>query len=260
MEWLSSDIPDEVRLKIAQGLIPLKEQEFLDALVTLLSDKEPRIREESKRSIKRYWELLSPHFHELSSDRLDLLERAFSDEPEIVEWLNRVRRYPRPKEDEEETHKERGFTKELFQEKDVYTDAERSNIYKKILGMKVVDKIKLALMGNREVRAILIKDSNKMVATTVLKNPRLTVEEVAKIVQSRNVSDDVLRIIANTKEWLKDYHVKLALVNNPKTPVGVSIRLLMSLKKKDLQNLSRSKNIPVAVATAAKRLMAKKGV
>ena len=72
--------------------------------------------------------------------------------------------------------------------------------------------------------------------------------------------DDVLRIIANNRDFTRNYQVKLNLVNNPRTPFTFSSRLVPLLRDNDLRALDRSKNVPSAVKTAVKQqLMRKKG-
>ncbi len=132
---------------------------------------------------------------------------------------------------------------------------ERETILKKLATMNVADKIKLALFGNKEVRTTLIRDANKIVATTVLKSPKVTEGEIAMFANSRNVCDDVIRIIAGNKEWVKNYRVKVALVNNPKTPVPVAMRLVNSLNTKDLKDLASSRNVSGAVVNLARNLL-----
>jgi len=146
--------------------------------------------------------------------------------------------------------------KELMLDKEKEEEPEeRETLLKKLMTMSVADKIKLALFGNKEVRSTLIRDSNKIVATTVLKSPKLTDGEIAMYANSRNVCDDVIRIIASNKEWLKNYRVKVALVNNPKTPIPVAMKLVSSLNTKDLKDLAGSKNVSGAVANLAKNLL-----
>ncbi|MBI5043384.1 MAG: hypothetical protein HZC10_06065 [Nitrospirae bacterium] len=129
------------------------------------------------------------------------------------------------------------------------------NIFQQIQQMSVSEKIQLALKGNKEARNILIKDANKKVALTVLESPKMTEQEIEMIAQSKNVSEDVLREIASKRDWLKNYVVVRSLVNNPKTPVGISLSHLNRLKEKDLADLSKNKNIPEALRSAANRLV-----
>jgi hypothetical protein len=83
----------------------------------------------------------------------------------------------------------------------------------------------------------------------------MTDMEIVAAAANRAVCDDVIRYIANSREYTKDYAVKQALVNNPKCPLSSSLRLLSFLHPNDLKSLSRSRNIPGALATAAKKLV-----
>ena len=147
---------------------------------------------------------------------------------------------------------------ELKIEKEAATEAEKESLYKKVQHLNVSEKIKLALLGNKEARDILMKDSNKLVSSTVLKNPRITEDEITKVVNSRSISDDILRQVAGNKEWLKKYPIKLGMVNNPKTPLTVAIRLLNQLNGKDVQHIAKSKNVSSALSSAAKKVVLQK--
>ncbi len=139
------------------------------------------------------------------------------------------------------------------QQEETATDAKSVTLYQKVQQMNVSQKIKLALLGNKEVRNILIKDSNRIVVESVIKSPRITDGEVISIVNSRSISEDVLRLISGNKEWLKNYRVRQALVSNPKTPITLALKLLDTLNKQDLKNLSSSKNVSSTVAVTAKK-------
>ena len=117
--------------------------------------------------------------------------------------------------------------------------------------MSVGHKIKLAYKGNKEARSILIRDTNKSVAVAVIKSGRLSDGEVAQYAGNRNLVDDVIREIANNKEYTRKYPVKVALVANPKTPLPKAISFIQSLHKKDLQQLCRNKNVPSALRRLA---------
>jgi len=138
------------------------------------------------------------------------------------------------------------------------TDEEKLNLSRQIASMNVADKIKMALLGNKEARGILVKDSNKIVAGAVLSSPKLTDQEVDEISRSRSVSDEIIRQIASSNEWTRNYNTKVNLVNNPKTPVPISIRFLNFLSKRDIHLISKSKNVPSPVASAARKLIQKR--
>jgi hypothetical protein len=121
--------------------------------------------------------------------------------------------------------------------------------------LKIFEKIRLATVGNAYCRSVLIRDSNRLVSMSVVRSPAITDGEIVAAAANRAVSDDVIRFIANSREHTKDYAVKQALVNNPKCPLASSLRLLSFLRPDDLKAISRSRNIPGALATAAKKLL-----
>jgi hypothetical protein len=124
--------------------------------------------------------------------------------------------------------------------------------------LSIPGKIRLATLGNAFARATLIRDSNRQVALAAIRSPGITDNEVAKFSSNRGLSDDVIRVIANTKEWTRLYTVKHNLVQNPKCPLAVSMRFLPFLHDKDLKMLAKSKGIPSALSAQAKKLMTQK--
>jgi hypothetical protein len=103
---------------------------------------------------------------------------------------------------------------------------------------------------------ILIKDQNEMIGLEVVNSPRTTDDEILMIAQMRDVSNQVLRAIANMRRIRANKLAILSLLHNPKTPVGVSLGLgISSLTDRDLQGLVRDRNIPAAVSRAAKQVL-----
>jgi hypothetical protein len=123
----------------------------------------------------------------------------------------------------------------------------------KIRDMLPSEKIRLAMIGDAAARALLVRDTNRMVAHAAITSPRITETEVVRIAHSKEVSDDVLRYVANRREWTRNYEIKRALVFNPKTPTGVSMNYLNHLRDNDLRALTRSRNIPMPIKSAAKQ-------
>jgi hypothetical protein len=150
-----------------------------------------------------------------------------------------------------------GQNQELFDEEMPAEEKQRSvgMSFIKFDHLKIFEKIRLATVGNAYCRKMLIRDANKLVAMTVIRSPQITSMEIQRIASSTNVCDDVIRYIANSRDCSKDYAVKLALVSNPKCPLGSSLRFLAYLHPGDLRNIARSRNIPGALATAAKKLL-----
>ena len=156
------------------------------------------------------------------------------------------------KESTEEEKKEEERAEEEQKEPKEPKEKARS-LYQKVQTMSVPEKIQLAMKGDKEARTLLIRDSNILVASSVLKSPKITESEVQQIAQSKSIDLELLKMIARSKEWLSKYKIKVALVNNPKTPLHISLTLLRTLKEKDIRLLSKNKNIPTALLNNAKQ-------
>ena len=130
----------------------------------------------------------------------------------------------------------------------------RTPLFQRIVRMSVAEKIQAALKGNSEERSILIRDPSRLVASSVLKSPKLSEQEIESYAKLRNVTEEVLRIIGNHREWAKSYTVAHALTRNPRTPTGISLTMLNRLVIRDLKNLGTDKNIPEVIRRSAKRL------
>ena len=137
-------------------------------------------------------------------------------------------------------------------------DEENLSKYQLALNMGVSEKIKMALTGDKEWRSIFLKDSNKLVNTAVLKNPRVTDGEVLAVAKNKTSSEELIRIILMDKDWMKLSAVRSALVSHPKTPVASALRFIDSLTIKELKDLSKSKSVSQVVVTAARRVLAEK--
>ncbi len=137
-------------------------------------------------------------------------------------------------------------------------EGKKLSLSQRVMKMSISEKIKLATKGNKEARSLLLRDSNKLVCTAVIRSPRITDGEVLLSANNRTVNDEVLRIIYGNRDWTKLYQVRLALVKNPKTPTAVAMRFLNTLRESEIKDLSRNKNVPSAIQGFAKKMVDKK--
>lgn len=152
------------------------------------------------------------------------------------------------------------FARELVEDIDGELDPEQQgNLFALIQQMNVMQKIKLARMGNKEARGLLIRDRNKLIAMAAVRSPKMTENEIEGFSRARHVSDDVLRTIAMNREWTRNYRVKLGLATNPKCPINQAVKFLNFLQERDLRNVMKSKDVPSAISAHARRLLQKKG-
>jgi hypothetical protein len=123
----------------------------------------------------------------------------------------------------------------------------------RIASLTVAQRIGLAMKGSREERAILIRDSNKLVSVAVLSSPKMTEPEIEGVAKMGSISEEILRMIANNRAWTKRYGIVVALAKNPKTPVAISLNLLQRLTEKDIRAISTSRNVPEPLRIAARQ-------
>ncbi|MFQ5719315.1 MAG: hypothetical protein ACE5IK_07175 [Acidobacteriota bacterium] len=132
-------------------------------------------------------------------------------------------------------------------------EVEDLELFQRIMNMTLPEKIQLAMKGNREERALLVRDSNRSVAMAVMKSPKITESEVEKIAGMRNVVEDVVIALAGSREWTKSYAVIHALCKNPKTPIRKAMTFMSRLNNRDLRLLGSDRNIPEIVRLTARR-------
>jgi hypothetical protein len=123
-----------------------------------------------------------------------------------------------------------------------------------LLKMTISEKVQLAFKGDKTVRMVLVRDRNRLVASAAIRNPRMSESEVEAIAGMRNVEEEILRIIGNRRAWSSKYPIAVALVKNPKAPVGVVLPLINRLTLRDLKGLKDDKSVSEAVRVNARKL------
>lgn len=127
------------------------------------------------------------------------------------------------------------------------------SVFKQLLRMNPAQRLRAAFRAGREARQILIRDTNRMVAAAVLRNARLTEEEVVNFAAQKGLSEDILRQIGGARAWMGSYAVVHNIVRNPKTPIAIAMNNLTRLVSRDLTQIVRDRNIQEVVRRSAKR-------
>jgi hypothetical protein len=253
------EAPPEVKLAAAQGQLPVRRHEQLALLILLAEDADGALREEAERTLSQI----------PGRALADFLARA--DVPESVRLFFAARGVSpstTPAPDGEtplvgadsgmedvETQLERNPDRETGDESTA--PAKRESLVQQLTSMTFTDRLKAAVKGSREMRGLLIRDPNRLISVSVLSSPKVTDSEVEAFARMANVSEDVLRIIASNRVWMKNYGIVVGLVKNPKTPVALSLNLIARLNDRDLQGLSVDRNVPEPLRIAVrKRLVA----
>jgi hypothetical protein len=236
------EVDRDVRMQAAQGVLAPRAHEQLAILVLLLEDKDREVRETADETLNKIPEKVLKTFLARSDAPIDLREffgdrGIFPDEMPPLEVD-----YDEPLIDTESASGE--------PEED-----ERESSITALASMTFPQRLKAAMKGTREQRAILVRDANKLISTSVLSSPKVSGAEVESFARMQNVSEDVLRIIGSNRAWLKNYGVILALAKNPKTPLGMSLNFMGRLTTKDVAKLAVDRNVPESLRIAARKKM-----
>lgn len=233
------EVGRDVKMLAAAGALAPRALEQLLILVLLLDDPDREVRGTADETIGRIPEEALTAFLARSDVPISLRE-FFGDRgifPAEIPALN----YEDPLvDDSSEAVETEG-------------EGDKGSVAQQIAKMGFTERLRAAVKGSREMRAILIRDPNKMIAAAVLSSARVTESEVEGYARMANVPEDVLRIIATNRAWTKNYSVVVGLTKNPKTPLALSLNLMARLTDRDVAALSIDRNIPEPLRTAARR-------
>jgi hypothetical protein len=235
------DVPRELLVEMARRIPPevqeplvLRQDAILEAPEILWAlESNPQLSSYAKRRIWEYREHLLPKekVPPKSAEEIEAEAEALSD-AEVQEAIAEVKLRPADGKVDEISGLSAGQVRLL----------------------PVPIRVKLARNADRQMRALLIRDSNTQVAVTVLYNSSVNDQEVELIASSRNVVDEVLEFIAKRREWIRRYSIAKALVKNPRTHLATAIQLVPRMVLRDLRDLARDRNVPEGVRSTAKRL------
>ena len=235
------EVARDVRLLAAQGAVAPRPLEQLGILMILSSDADSEIRDTANATLQLLPADLVAAFIARSDVPAEL--RDFFVGRGVTPSDTPAPDFEEPLIDTDESGLD--FGQEAGESAQTFTQ--------RLAQMGVPEKVKCAMKGTREMRAVLIRDPNRMVASAVLSCPKVNEAEVEAFAKMGNVSEDILQTIGNTRAWTKSYAVTLSLVKNSKTPVAMSMTLMQRLTESDVKKLATDRNVPEALRLSAKK-------
>jgi len=235
------EVARDVRLLAAQGGFAPRADEQLSILVHLLDDPDPEIRQTADDTLNNIPVAALAAFLARPDVSLDLREffadrGIFPDEDVVIDFDKALIDTGEPDDPDIENE-----------------GLDHESVTQKLQKMNFVQRLKAAVKGSKEVRMILVRDTNRMISAAAMSSPKMTEQDVEAVAGMGSVSDEVLRIIARNRGWLKNYKITLRLCKNPKTPVAISMNLLPRIMPKDLAQMSTDRNIPEPLRLAARK-------
>lgn len=130
--------------------------------------------------------------------------------------------------------------------------ADQQTSWDRVRGLSQMEKLLLAAKADRSERSVLIQDNDPRVLLSVLRNPRLTIDEVVRIAKSSFLNFQIADVIMKTGQWMASQDVRLALIHNPKTPQAFGLRILPTLPDAEVRAIARG-GTNIALKQAALR-------
>jgi hypothetical protein len=130
-----------------------------------------------------------------------------------------------------------------------------ASAWDKIRNLSRMEKLLLAPKADRSERQVLIQDNDAQVVYSLLKNPRISTEEVVRIARSPLISSVTIELIAKTTIWASNSEIRAALVHNPRTPTPLAIKLLPTLPEPEIRQIAKSGGVSQALKQAALRIV-----
>lgn len=130
--------------------------------------------------------------------------------------------------------------------------ANQQTSWDRVRGLSQMEKLLLAAKADRSERSVLIQDNDPRVLLSVLRNPRLTIDEVVRIAKSSFLNFQIADVIMKTGQWMASQDVRLALIHNPKTPQAFGLRILPTLPDAEVRAIARG-GTNIALKQAALR-------
>jgi len=231
------EAPVDLRLQAARGVLAPRAPEQVELLMLLVKDADPEVAAAAESTLQSIPVEALAGF---------LARRDVADDVRSFFAARGVAPAPTPSDSD-------APLVDAAPEPEKPAEENAQSTLQRIAAMTVAQRIGLAMKGSREERAILIRDPNKLVSVAVLSSPKMSEPEVESIAKMASISEEILRIIANTRGWMKRYGIVLALARNPKTPVAISMNLLSRLTEKDVRAISTDRNVPEVLRITARQ-------
>ena len=124
---------------------------------------------------------------------------------------------------------------------------------RKIVTMSVGEKVQLALHGNRDARQLLMRDRAGVVQSSLVRNPKITLDEVQALARAPQLSPETAETLAQHPTYGVAPSIALALVRNPRTPLPTATLLVARLSPTDLRTVAKGLGVRTQVAAAARK-------
>lgn len=130
-----------------------------------------------------------------------------------------------------------------------------ASLWDRVRALTPLERRLLAPKATRQERAILAQDADSVVLNALLKNPRITIDEVVRVAKSSFITYQTVDVMMKTTQWNSNLDLRVALIHNPKTPQSFCLRILPTLPESEVRVISRGAATSMQLKTAALKIL-----
>jgi hypothetical protein len=132
--------------------------------------------------------------------------------------------------------------------------------FEKIRALTVTERVALALKGDLMERRILMQENNSKINEFLLRNVRITEQEIAFMARNASVPMQNLLMIAGNRAWMNHEPIRAAVLANPRTPAAMVMDMIPTLSPPDLLKMHHAPYLREDVKANVRRELKKRGI
>lgn len=129
------------------------------------------------------------------------------------------------------------------------------SVHERMRGLSIAEAHKVAREGEVNERIVLERIYGKAVWEPLLRNPRLTVPEVARIARIGAIPLPLLELIVSNASWLSSPTVRRALLGNPRLAGEMMLKVLRATPRHELKLIPKQTIYSAQIKAAARKLL-----
>ncbi len=134
------------------------------------------------------------------------------------------------------------------------------SLFDQIRALSVTERVALALKADLPERRILMQENNSKINEFLLRNVRITEQEVAFMARNAGIPMQNLLAIAGNRPWMNHETIRAAILTNPRTPAAMIMDMIPTLGPQDLLKMHHAPYLREDIKANVRRELKKRGI
>lgn len=134
------------------------------------------------------------------------------------------------------------------------------SLFDQIRALSVTERVALALKADLMERRVLMQENNSKINEFLLRNVRITEQEVAFMARNAGIPMQNLLAIAGNRPWMNHETIRSAILTNPRTPAAMVMDMIPTLGPQDLLKMHHAPYLREDIKANVRRELKKRGI